>query len=363
MKKKVLFIFTMPPTKITNGGGQADKRCMTLAKEVFDSSEIDFAFINQQGGEFSLAQRITRSLFVPFGYFNGLTPSIMKALVRKALDYPHVFLSSSLYGIVAKELRSKGFKGKITIHFHNIESEYFKALKGSGTYLNWIKVRQAARNDALSSQYADNVITLNERDSNMLHRLYGRQADRILPISLPDTCKDAVRDEQQLTAKRPRCLFIGSFFSANVSGILWFVNNVLPHVDIDLSIVGQGMTQIKESVPESFSITADVESLAPYIEEADFIIMPIFSGSGMKVKTCEALMHGKNIIGTQEAFEGYDIDPQKVGALCNNAQDFIAAIKRFAEHPVPKWNSYSRQLFLEKYSLEKSKALFRSTFS
>ncbi len=39
----------------------------------------------------------------------------------------------------------------------------------------------------------------------------------------------------------------------------------------------------------------------------DYIISPIFVGGGMKVKTCEALMYGKNIIGTSESFEGYDI--------------------------------------------------------
>lgn len=38
------------------------------------------------------------------------------------------------------------------------------------------------------------------------------------------------------------------------------------------------------------------------------MVMPIFSGSGMKVKTAEALMYGKFLIGTKEAFEGYEID-------------------------------------------------------
>ena len=41
----------------------------------------------------------------------------------------------------------------------------------------------------------------------------------------------------------------------------------------------------------------------------------------MKVKTCEALMFGKNIIGTKEAFEGYELDYQKVGAMCNTKEE------------------------------------------
>ena len=47
------------------------------------------------------------------------------------------------------------------------------------------------------------------------------------------------------------------------------------------------------------------------------MLFPIFEGSGMKLKTCEALMFGKNIIGTPEAFAGYDIDDYtNVGACC-----------------------------------------------
>lgn len=42
----------------------------------------------------------------------------------------------------------------------------------------------------------------------------------------------------------------------------------------------------------------------------------------MKTKTAEALMYGKTIIGTKEAFEGYVLD-EKAMKLCSNAQEFI----------------------------------------
>lgn len=55
--------------------------------------------------------------------------------------------------------------------------------------------------------------------------------------------------------------------------------------------------------------------MAEYIYNADFLIAPIFEGSGMKLKTAEALMYGKTVFGTTEAFEGYDVDYEQVGGL------------------------------------------------
>jgi hypothetical protein len=63
-------------------------------------------------------------------------------------------------------------------------------------------------------------------------------------------------------------------------------------------------------------------------------------------------MYGKNIIGTTEAFEGYDVDYNKVGALCNTKEEFIKVLNEVSKHPLPRFNQYARQLFLEKYSEE-----------
>jgi hypothetical protein len=82
------------------------------------------------------------------------------------------------------------------------------------------------------------------------------------------------------------------------------------------------------------------------------MISPIFKGSGMKVKTCEALMYGKNIIATQEAFEGYEIEYDKVGALCNTREEFIYALNSYTSARKEKFNKFSREYFLEKYSFK-----------
>lgn len=112
------------------------------------------------------------------------------------------------------------------------------------------------------------------------------------------------------------------------------------------------MEKIKEEEPimHDVEVIGSVPDLTPYINEADIMILPIFKGSGMKVKTCESLMFGKNILGTDEAFEGYDADYDRIGGKCNTADDFIGKINDFITSPRPRFNTYSRQLYLERYS-------------
>jgi hypothetical protein len=109
-------------------------------------------------------------------------------------------------------------------------------------------------------------------------------------------------------------------------------------------------------------VFSDGPDLKPNIENADFMLFPNFEGSGMKVKTCEALMYGKNIIGTSEAFEGYDVDYDKAGARCNTKEEFRKAIDDFANTPRPRFNTYTREVFINNYSLEKREEAFSLCF-
>ena len=61
-------------------------------------------------------------------------------------------------------------------------------------------------------------------------------------------------------------------------------------------------------------------------------------------------MDQNSFLGTDEAFEGYDADYSQIGGKCNTADEFIEKINGFIVSPRPRFNTYSRQLFLERYS-------------
>ena len=227
--------------------------------------------------------------------------------------------------------------------------------------MRWLVVPCADRNDRWSCRFADRTIALSTRDDDELFRRYHRRADQLIPVAFVDRFK---RDNYStdLTAEKPLCMFLGAYFPANVEGIEWFVKNVLPHVNIRMQIVGKGMEKLKEAdwMRVDIEVLSNVPNLEPLFEAADIMVLPIFKGSGMKVKTCESLMYGKNIIGTDEAFEGYEITEGVSGWRCNTAEEYIECIHAFCEKPQAHYNIAARRLYEEKYSEEAVVSQFKN---
>lgn len=336
----------------------ANQRCRRMIQQILGEENTESVYLHDERKKTSRLKMVKAAFYFLFDYHNGLTPGIVDDIVEKAKGFDIVFLSTSLFGLIAKRLKESGYTGQIIVHFHNVESIYYDA-----TVPKWLPGRQvivncARNNDGFSCRYADKIVVLNERDNRLLHSLYGRKADWILPISVPDQFVPV--DDTAMTAPIPLCVFIGSSFGPNNEGVLWFVRHVLPHVNIRFKVVGRNMASLKAANEclKDIEVVSDAPDLRPYFEEADFMILPIFSGSGMKVKTCESLMYGKNILGSDETFEGYDVEGEKVGGRCNTAEEYITRLQHFAHHPIPRFNAYSRQVYLDRYSEEATLKLF-----
>ena len=353
---KLLFIRYRKPESIDAGGEQQTNLNYHVLCQIFGEENVDVIYIHEkQSKKTLLLHAFSILLYFIKGYYYGLSPKRVRTIAKQGLAYSHVFIDRSIFGIIAKKLRDIHYQGKIITFFHNVESIYFEAKIGNKPWRPMV-VNCVAKNDQQSCDYSDIIIALNERDQKEIEKRYHRKIDILSPIVFEDKYNQSKYPEG-MTSAIPSCLFLGSYFPMNVKGILWFVQNVLPQVNIKLQIVGKGMKAILPMIEKNqqIEVFSDVADLKPFIENTDFMLLPIFEGSGMKVKTCEALMYGKNIIGTTEVFEGYDVDYNKVGALCNTKEEFIKVLTEVSKHPFPRFNQYARQIFVEKYSEEDRK--------
>lgn len=351
---KILVIRYKKTRGVPEGGEKASELNRHVLSEIAGEGNVDTYFIHDEAHRRSMREYAEGVLYMPFGYYFGLTPKRVSEIVGRAQGYDVVFVDRSVFGIIAKKLKETGFKGRVICFFHNVERIYFAAKYANRMNpLRWLVVPCANRNDRWSCRHADRTIALSQRDDDELFRLYGRHADQLIPIAFVDRYK---RDTYPagLTDKQPLCTFLGSYFPANVEGIEWFVRNVLPKVDIRMQIVGKGMERVKEAdwMRPDIEVLSNVPDLEPLFVNSDIMVLPIFKGSGMKVKTCESLMYGKNIIGTPEAWSGYNLDYAEAGACCLTAEEFTAAINDFCQHPRPRFNEYSRKVFTEQYSAD-----------
>lgn len=346
----ILFIRYKKSKNILEGGEQGSQKNYNVLSQLVGEDNITTYYIHDENRKKTVGDYVRGLFYFPFNYYFGLTPKRVKEIVGLAQSYDVVFIDRSVFGIIAKKLKAANYKGRIISFFHNVEVPYFEAKLGNKMGKGLI-LRCIDRNDRYACQYSDKTIALNPRDDGELFDRYGRKADVLIPVAF----KDKYLKEQyttEYTSPQPLCLFLGAYFPPNNEGIVWFVKNVLPKVNIKMKVVGKGMARLKAEEPalKDIEVISDAPDLLPHFEEADIMILPIFKGSGMKVKTCESLMYGKNIIATDEAFMGYEVDYDKVGGKCNTAEEFISRIQDFEQHPRPRFNAYSRQMFLDKYS-------------
>ena len=358
---KLLFIQYRPFSSVMNGGEQGTKRNLDALYQVCGQNNVDIYYIHKQTKS-SLMDYIKGVLYLPFGYFFGLTPAKVKEIVRLSSQYDFIFIDRSIFGIIAKALQEANYRGKTIAFFQNVETLYMDAKLQKYMPFRNVFIRCADKNDEWSCRFSNKIIVLNERDKQQIATLYHKEADGIIPVTLKDKCDPSAMNTGKLTSKHPACLFLGAYFLANNEGILWFLQNVYPHVNIEVKIVGRGMAKLKAEQPKllnNIEVVSDAPDLLPYLQWADMMVLPIFSGSGMKVKTCESLMYGKNILGTNEAFEGYRIAEGVSGWRCNTAEEYIACINDFAAHPYPKWNKNARQCYLDYYSDKAVEKIFK----
>lgn len=361
--KKVLFILFQAFGNIPDGGDQCNKRNLDQILSIYGEKQVDVFFV-RDSDHTSIKEVFNFIRYLNKGYYRAVTPKVVQKICDLAPGYEYVFLSSSLFGQIASGLKQSGYKGKVIVQFHNVETNYYDAVLHKNMPLRKSIIKCISKNEILACEASDIRLALNKRDADVINTIAANKVDYVLPITLKDKCKDYIPCENLMTSTKPLVVFIGSNFPPNANGVLWFVSKVLPYVNINFIVVGKDMDKLKvdNEVLKNIDVRSNVPDLSSYFECADIVISPIFSGSGMKVKTCESLMYGKNILGTDEAFEGYDLDFDKVGRKANTASEFIDYINKISETPIPRYNEYSRKIYIKKYSNESAIITFKKIF-
>lgn len=259
-----------------------------------------------------------------------------------------VFLSQSFYGRVARILKKNFPNLKIITFFHNVEAHYSKELLKFGGIKHFPFYFWSNFNEKLIKVYSDFNIVLNDRDAKQLQSFHKLKSDLVLPVSYDDKFDNSKVDITKNDI--PNVLFVGTAFFANIQGISHFIENIFPFTKVNLTVVGKGMGILSDKyISDRIKIYDYAPSLSDFYYNCDAVVAPIYSGGGMKTKIAEALMYGKVLIGTPEAFEGYDTDVSSI-YTCNTDESFVTTINNLHEKKLfDKFSNESRELFLKKY--------------
>lgn len=127
----------------------------------------------------------------------------------------------------------------------------------------------------------------------------------------------------------------------NIDGLIWFCKNVWPSFEhsqnYHLTIAGFGnLNPIKSFNLKNISIVGEVESVAEIYKNSDAVIAPLFYGGGIKVKTIEASLMGRIIIGSNEAFRGIKLPDHLSHYQCENIDQWKSVLTHLTEDQLIK---------------------------
>lgn len=360
MNKRRLLYITCANKETFSGGAQCMKRNLNSLNDILGENNIETYIIKPEFSKRNLKRKFNRLKDLFHLYAGGMTCEDRQHIIDRLKNesFTDVFIDSSSLGIIAKIVKRISPNIRVYVFFQNVEYDYMVSTTlHSGDYKHLFWIGTAKHNEKIACKYADRIITLNDSDRRRVLKLYGKDS-----ISIPITMKDDYHDINNSDIKPidnpPKALFVGSYFPGNIKGLKWFCKEVLPKTNMRLYIIGSGMENLKNEIEDSpkLTIKGRTPDLTPYYENADFVVLPIISGGGMKVKTAEALKYGKYIIGTKEALEGYGLD-KNIACECNSKEEFIKAINGF--NLQNKYNITSRQKFKTTFSYSNSLKLFK----
>lgn len=157
-----------------------------------------------------------------------------------------------------------------------------------------------------------------------------------LPIGIPAPeleTRSAPPDSGRLRGGR-RALFVGRLdWAPNREGLEWVLKEVWPKVlartrDLSLRIVGAGdgkWLEAYRSLP-GVEIVGAVDRLDPYYEECLVTLVPVFYGSGTRVKAIESCLHGRPCISTDLGVEGMGLVPGRHYYRANDADEWAQTL-------------------------------------
>lgn len=297
------------------------------------------------------------------GFIDGVNNDILDRVLRIIITNKvlKIFVDGSNFGEIVRVVKEKCPNVHVYTFFHNVEVRFFWGLLRQNKTLHSLAVVMVNYlAERKSVKHSDKIICLSQRDSQKLRKIYGRGATHVSPIALQDKLAKSSITSNAIMLKNKYALFVGGGFYANRAGIIWFVNQVVPRISIKTCIVGRGLEDLKEvlEVSHKVELVGSVDSLALWYQNSHFVIAPIFDGSGMKTKVAEALMFGKKIIGTPEAFAGYEDISNRIGCVCSTADEFVAAINSVEPLFASSFDNESRSIYEKEYSFEAARARF-----
>jgi len=247
---------------------------------------------------------------------------------------------------------------RIVLIEHNDEAGQYEALAdlADRAVKRWLYRREARRighREATVPARVACTVFLDAADRNAVgSRLVDSVHDgwsTVLPPSVESCASDDIQDE--VDATQDLLLFGNWSWGLNLAGLNWFLRAVVPLLppDVRPAVAGPGLPPRIDGV----TVLGFVNDLAEEARRARILAIPSVAGTGVQIKTLQAIAFARPIVCTTMATRGIDHPPDWIHSV-GNAADFAKTVAGILSAPdrvrpgdAQRWLSDRETAFLE----------------
>ncbi len=179
--------------------------------------------------------------------------------------------------------------------------------------LSLFEWKKLQRYERAACKRADLVLTVTDEDKAVLTRLRGDSSDctpiKTIPIGVDTSYFHYSWRPEDVT----RAVFVGTmYWPPNVDSVIHFCRDILPLAreeipELEFDIVGLRPAKSVLRLEKTCSgvrVTGSVGDVRPYMARSRVLVVPLRSGSGMRVKILNAMAVGVPVVTTSIGCEG-----------------------------------------------------------
>ncbi|MCS6904229.1 MAG: glycosyltransferase family 4 protein [Bacteroidia bacterium] len=268
----------------------------------------------------------------------GFEKLLVEILTQNHFDIIHL---EGTYLSTYAPLIKKQTQAPLVLRAHNIEYEIWQRLAKVTPFYwppKWYYYYLAQKGKKFEKQYIhffDGIIPITQKDAAAFQKLGYTKPLRVIPacVSIPSPKTPL---EESPTIERS-CCFLGSLdWRANQQGLYWFLKKVWKNLATqgEFHIAGRNLPEsLKELRAPRVFVHGEIPDALAFLRRYTLVIIPLFAGSGMRIKIIEAMSIGKCVISTSLGLEGIEGKDGVHFVVANTPNEFIEKIVYYWQHP------------------------------
>lgn len=228
----------------------------------------------------------------------------------------------------------------VALRAHNIESEIWERTAALSSGLKkWYLRNLAGRILNFEKKWLnsyDLLVPITSRDGEWFNTAGNQKPVHISPAGIDSSLYRLTHDEPEF----PSLFHIGSLdWSPNQEGLIWFLSRIWPtvhlkHPGLNLYIAGRNAPAwlVSKFQEQNVVYLGEVEDAHSFIRSKSVMIVPLFSGSGMRIKIIEGMALGKAIVSTPIGAEGLPVISGENILIAEKPEEFIRCLDEVIEN-------------------------------